>query len=512
MEKSYFKNIYEYLSNKHPNKKVYVISDHHFYHGKILEYVRTNFADVYQMNNYIIQEHNAVVTSDDIVIFLGDFCFKNSEIKNILAKLNGIKYIVLGNHDGKFIMKKFSELGFEDVFLYPVSFGDNYLSHYPLKGVKPEEVLYHLLENEFSKKKEKVNYHGHEHVTYASYENSQNVSLENVGYKPVFIGYTSGKLTQEDSPLIITSDYFSNILNFLTDSKKMNKDLLLSDFIYSYILANLSNPNVFYNGSYTYFIKYGLLSRFSDLDASLIFDENKSKKQNQEILKATADEVFFLLKDLPGFNLSYLKRMPGICLLDIFYLGKNNQLNQSYFDINLILENVYREGDFEYVIGKSTLEKMIRRYFFYDADYYSYPSFNAKVLTSIADFANLTLQFLYQNGFDEKKPEILRKIREVVKHIKPEDYPLLEDTLIRFLIRNILFFYSVRRTKDIDFIRKHHIKIYQLLNSVPIDLRLLLEHIFLNEQSEYNLVFNEIFKVNNKLVNSSCTELIRARK
>ena len=56
------------------------------------------------------------------------------------------------------------------------------------------------------------------------------------------------------------------------------------------------------------------------------------------------------------------------------------------------------------------------------------------------------------------------------------------------IIRNILFFYSIRRTKDIDFIRKHHIKIYQLLISVPIDLRLLLEHIL--NMNKFELVIN----------------------
>ena len=65
---SFCQDIYPMLCKKFPNRKIYLISDHHFYHDKIIKYSR---------NQYIIDSHNEIVNEDDIVIFLGDFCFNN---------------------------------------------------------------------------------------------------------------------------------------------------------------------------------------------------------------------------------------------------------------------------------------------------------------------------------------------------------------------------------------------------------------------------------------------------
>ena len=43
---------------------------------------------------------NIVVKDDDIVFDLGDFAFApNSKWKEILSRLNGIHYLILGNHE-----------------------------------------------------------------------------------------------------------------------------------------------------------------------------------------------------------------------------------------------------------------------------------------------------------------------------------------------------------------------------------------------------------------------------
>ena len=73
MAVSFYKDIYTLLSKKHPNRKIYVISDHHFFHSNIIQYKRPNFDNVFQMNEHIIKLHNKTIGSDDVVIFLGDF-------------------------------------------------------------------------------------------------------------------------------------------------------------------------------------------------------------------------------------------------------------------------------------------------------------------------------------------------------------------------------------------------------------------------------------------------------
>ncbi len=81
MEFSYYKDIYELLCKRHPNSNIFIISDHHFYHSNIIQYQRPEFNNVMEMNEYIINCHNSVVSSNDIVIFLGDFCLKNLQEK-----------------------------------------------------------------------------------------------------------------------------------------------------------------------------------------------------------------------------------------------------------------------------------------------------------------------------------------------------------------------------------------------------------------------------------------------
>ena len=72
----YFKDISDSLARKYPDKKVYVISDHHFDHKNIITHTRNNIFDsnnlddsVNKMNDYIITNHNEAVGDDDIVIF-----------------------------------------------------------------------------------------------------------------------------------------------------------------------------------------------------------------------------------------------------------------------------------------------------------------------------------------------------------------------------------------------------------------------------------------------------------
>ena len=79
---------------------IYFISDTHFYHEKIIEYVNRPFKDVEEMNNTLIDNWNKRVKHKDEVYILGDFSFGNKEqTLDLLDKLNGRKYLIQGNHD-----------------------------------------------------------------------------------------------------------------------------------------------------------------------------------------------------------------------------------------------------------------------------------------------------------------------------------------------------------------------------------------------------------------------------
>jgi len=75
-------------------------SDTHFGHANIIKYSDRPFSSVEEMDRALIDRWNAKVGQEDVVCFLGDFCF--SDIirgQRYLDRLNGIKHLIVGNHD-----------------------------------------------------------------------------------------------------------------------------------------------------------------------------------------------------------------------------------------------------------------------------------------------------------------------------------------------------------------------------------------------------------------------------
>ena len=77
--------------------KIFLSADTHFNHRNIIEYCQRPFKDVEEMNFKIIENWNDLVTDEDIVYFLGDFCF--GQYKCFEERLNGKIIFIKGNHD-----------------------------------------------------------------------------------------------------------------------------------------------------------------------------------------------------------------------------------------------------------------------------------------------------------------------------------------------------------------------------------------------------------------------------
>ena len=78
----------------------YVVSDTHFNHENVIRYSNRPYASVEEMNEALIANWNNVVKPEDVVICLGDFALGNKDdIPGIVARLNGMKILVRGNHD-----------------------------------------------------------------------------------------------------------------------------------------------------------------------------------------------------------------------------------------------------------------------------------------------------------------------------------------------------------------------------------------------------------------------------
>lgn len=81
---------------------IWFASDHHINHINILQYTNRHksFADLGEMNEAMIANHNSVVAEDDTVYFVGDFAMgKIAESLPCAGRFNGHKILILGNHD-----------------------------------------------------------------------------------------------------------------------------------------------------------------------------------------------------------------------------------------------------------------------------------------------------------------------------------------------------------------------------------------------------------------------------
>ena len=157
---------------------IWITSDHHFNHEKIIEYCDRPFDNTSDMNEYMIAKWNSVVRPGDIVLHLGDFALQmnEEEVTALVSKLHGTIILIRGNHD-RFGVEKFKRCGFADT-VKKIEFKNFILTHRPI----PVEDL-----------NGKINIHGHVHNSDYSI-NHVNVSVEMWDYTPIdFINLISKK-------------------------------------------------------------------------------------------------------------------------------------------------------------------------------------------------------------------------------------------------------------------------------------------------------------------------------
>lgn len=84
---------------------IWITSDWHFLHNREFLYRPRGFDSVEEMNEAIIERHNAVVAEDDDVYVCGDLALGGggegalSAAKYLIERLNGRIHVILGNHD-----------------------------------------------------------------------------------------------------------------------------------------------------------------------------------------------------------------------------------------------------------------------------------------------------------------------------------------------------------------------------------------------------------------------------
>ena len=146
-------------------------SDPHFHHRNMA--IKRGFKDENEMNEHIVKQWNSVVSKKDVTYILGDITMKKNNYE-ILNRLNGIKKVILGNHDEPqhvpHLLKYVNNVCALK-YLKHKEFGNIILSHAP---IHPQELEYRF----------NVNIHGHVHENTLPDKRYINVSAEVIDYRP----------------------------------------------------------------------------------------------------------------------------------------------------------------------------------------------------------------------------------------------------------------------------------------------------------------------------------------
>jgi len=122
------------------------IADLHLSHENMAK--RRGFSTIEEHDEHIIAKWNSVVNKRDVTYILGDVTMEKSSPYPLLDRLNGIKHIVLGNHDRRQDTKKLLE------------YAESVAGMIQYKGIMLTHAPIHPMELEYRFNK---NIHGHIH-------------------------------------------------------------------------------------------------------------------------------------------------------------------------------------------------------------------------------------------------------------------------------------------------------------------------------------------------------------
>jgi len=122
------------------------IADLHLSHANMA--TRRGFSTVEEHDEHVIAKWNSVVNKRDVTYILGDVTMEKSSPYPLLDRLNGIKHIVLGNHDRRQDTKKLFD------------YAESIAGMIQYKGIMLTHAPIHPMELEYRFNK---NIHGHIH-------------------------------------------------------------------------------------------------------------------------------------------------------------------------------------------------------------------------------------------------------------------------------------------------------------------------------------------------------------
>jgi calcineurin-like phosphoesterase family protein len=116
------------------------IADLHLSHENMAK--RRGFSTIEEHDEHIIAKWNSVVNKRDVTYILGDVTMEKSSPYPLLDRLNGIKHIVLGNHDRRQDTKKLFE--YAESVAGMIQYKGIFLTHCPIHS---DELNYGIVKN-----------------------------------------------------------------------------------------------------------------------------------------------------------------------------------------------------------------------------------------------------------------------------------------------------------------------------------------------------------------------------
>lgn len=187
-------------------RNIWFSSDWHLGHSKVLTFsdkngnkIRSQFSNVNEMNECILQLHNERVKPGDLYYNLGDVFFGSKiEFEKIMPKFQGRKRLVIGNHDDVPYLVKTGF--FQKILMWRQMIEHGLLfSHVPVQELSLERK---------PNTPKLFNVHGHTHAHGSPPGPYHSVCVELTDYKPIHLDelkeiFSKKKLTfDSESPIL----------------------------------------------------------------------------------------------------------------------------------------------------------------------------------------------------------------------------------------------------------------------------------------------------------------------
>lgn len=123
-------------------KPIFFTSDWHIGHENSIKFDNRPYRDLDHMHSELVKNFNKQVPVDGVTYFLGDVVTHSSSLtKTVIDQLNGLKILVVGNHDKNY--ESCYNAGFDVVMHQATIYIQNQrvtVSHCPLTGIFREDT------------------------------------------------------------------------------------------------------------------------------------------------------------------------------------------------------------------------------------------------------------------------------------------------------------------------------------------------------------------------------------